>query len=446
MESKEVQSNPTKTQALYTHAKRRIPGGVQLLSKRPEMFAPGQWPAYFSEARGCEVWDLDGRHYFDMSHNSVGCCLLGYAHPEVSRAVTERIAKGSACTLNSPEEVELADRLCEIHPWARQVRFTRTGGEACAVAVRIARATTDRSLVIVCGYHGWHDWYLAANLGEGDALAGHLLPGLEPAGVPRELRGTTLTFPYEDREAFQALLDAHGGRCAAVIMEPCRHHDPEPGFLEFVRDGAHSAGALFILDEITIGWRLCFGGAHLRLGVNPDMAVFAKALGNGHPIGAVIGTEAAMKGAHNSFISSTNWTESVGPVAALATLTAMRENDVSGHVARIGALVQDLWREKSRAHGLSLNVPDGYPCLAGFSFDHAQANTLRTLYTQLMLERGFLAGPAIYPTLAHTEAIVMQYGDAMDEVFTEIAQALDAGNLDSRLKGSPAHVGFRRLL
>ncbi len=439
-------ANPSKTQALYAHAKRRIPGGVQLLSKRPEMFAPGQWPAYFREARGCEVWDLDGRHYFDMSHNGVGSCLLGYAHPDVSRAVTERIARGSACTLNPPEEVELADRLCEIHPWAEQVRFTRTGGEACAVAVRIARATTGRSLVAVCGYHGWHDWYLAANLGESDALAGHLLPGLEPAGVPRELRDTALTFSYGDRGAFLAVLDAHGDRCAAVIMEPCRHRDPEPGFLEFIRDGAHKAGAVLIFDEITIGWRLCYGGAHLRLGVYPDMAVLAKALGNGHPIGAVIGTRAAMEGAQASFISSTNWTESVGPVAALATLAAMRNSDVCGHVATIGASVQALWRDKGQAHGLPLNVPDGYPCLAGFSFDHERANALRTLYTQLMLERGFLAGPSIYPTLAHTEDIVTRYGEAMDEVFTEIARTLDAGNLDTRLTGGPAHEGFRRLL
>ncbi|HIA47430.1 MAG TPA: aminotransferase class III-fold pyridoxal phosphate-dependent enzyme, partial [Candidatus Hydrogenedentes bacterium] len=200
------------------------------------MFAPDIWPAYFREARGCEVWDLDGKHYYDMSHNGVGACLLGYGHPEVTEAVTKRIADGSCCSLNPPEEVELADELCAIHPWAERVRFARGGGEACAVAVRIARATTGRSVIAVCGYHGWEDWYLAANLGESDALSGHLLPGLSPVGVPRALRDTTVTFPYEDQSALDTIIDTHGENLAAIIMEPCRYHDPDPTFLAHVRD------------------------------------------------------------------------------------------------------------------------------------------------------------------------------------------------------------------
>jgi len=165
-----------RTQALYRRARAIIPGGTQLLSKRPEMFAPEQWPAYFSEARGCEVWDLDGRHYYDVSTHGIGACLLGFRDPDVTRAVQRRLAFGSFCTLNAAEDVELAVLLCELHPWAEQVRYARTGGEIMSVAVRIARATTDRSAVAVCGYHGWHDWYLAANLGETDALRGHLCP------------------------------------------------------------------------------------------------------------------------------------------------------------------------------------------------------------------------------------------------------------------------------
>jgi glutamate-1-semialdehyde 2,1-aminomutase len=168
------------TKALYVHAKRLMPGGTQLLSKRPEMFAPGQWPAYYREARGCEIWDLDGHHFYDLSTHGIGACLLGFRDPDVTRAVQRCVARGSFCTLNPPEEVELAQLLCELHPWASQARFGRTGGEIMATAVRIARATTDRSVVAICGYHGWHDWYLAANLGEEDSLRGHLLPGLNP--------------------------------------------------------------------------------------------------------------------------------------------------------------------------------------------------------------------------------------------------------------------------
>lgn len=435
----------TKTQDCYRRARERIPGGTQLLSKRPEMLAPDQWPAYFREARGCETWDLDGRHYYDFSTSGIGSCLLGFRDPDVTRAVQRRVELGSMCTLNAPEEVELADLLCAMHPWAEQARFARCGGEACAVAVRIARATTDRSVVAICGYHGWQDWYLAANLGESEALRGHLLPGLSPLGVPRELRGTAATFAMNDRAAFQAVLDRHGDRLAAVIMEPCRSQDPDPGFLEFVRDGAHRAGALLIFDEITIGFRLARGGAHMKFGIQPDMAVFAKALGNGHPMAAVIGTRAAMAGAHGSFISSTYWTESVGPVAALATLRRMQEVDVPAHVARVGARVQRFWEEGGRRYGLPVHV-GGYPCLAHFRFDHEKADVLRTLYTQQMLARGFLAGTGLYPTLAHTDAIVAQYGEAVEGVFKEIASLLAAGGDVARhLRGPVAHSGFRRL-
>ncbi|MBN1642028.1 MAG: aminotransferase class III-fold pyridoxal phosphate-dependent enzyme [Anaerolineae bacterium] len=436
----------TQTQELYVYAKKRLPGGTQLLSKRPEMLAPDRWPAYFREARGCEIWDLDGRRYVDMSTNCVGACLLGYRDPDVTRAVQRRINLGATCTLNAPEEVELADLLCEIHPWADQVRYARTGGETTTVAVRIARATTDRSLIAICGYHGWHDWYLAANLGDDDSLRGHLLPGLAPLGVPRELRGTALTFHYGDLDGFQRLIDDHGERLAAVIMEPCRYHDPPPSFLERVRDEAHRCGALLIYDEITIGWRLRYGGAHMGLGVYPDIACFAKALGNGHPVGAVIGTREAMQGAHGSFISSTYWTESVGPVAALATLHKMRQVDVPAHVARIGSAVSALWRRQGERHGVPVTIGDGYPCLAHFRFEHPQSEALRTLYTQLMLEQGYLAGTAIYPTMAHSDEVVARYGEAIDLVFAEIAAALAEGDVEARLKGPVAHSGFSRLL
>ena len=433
-----------RTQELYLKAKQRIPGGTQLLSKRPEMLAPNQWPAYFREARGCEVWDLDDRHYYDFSTNGIGSCLLGFRDPEVTSAVKRRIELGSMCSLNPPEEVELADLLCEIHPWAEQARFARCGGEACAIAVRIARATTDRSVVAICGYSGWQDWYLAANLGDTDALRGHLLPGLDPLGVPRELRSTTVPFFFNDQAGFQDLVDAHGERLAAVIMEPCRSHDPEPGFLEYVRDGTHRVGALLIFDEITVGWRLHHGGAHLKYGVEPDIAVFSKALGNGHPIAAVIGTREAMAGAQGSFISSTYWTESVGPVAALATIRKMRTSGVSEHVAHIGTQLQDLWNTVGARQGLPVQAA-GFPCLAHFKFDHPEAMTLRTLFTQGMLERGFLAGTGVYPTLAHTDAIVGRYAEALDEVFSWLAQALSEGDMSRLLKGPVAHSGFGRL-
>ncbi|MHB8897592.1 MAG: aminotransferase class III-fold pyridoxal phosphate-dependent enzyme [Thermoguttaceae bacterium] len=434
------------TQSLYRHAKVRIPGGTQLLSKRPEMFVPDQWPAYFREARGCEIWDLDGRHYYDFGIHGIGACPLGFRDPDVTRAVRRRLELGSFCTLNPAEEVQLADRLCGLHPWAHQARFTRSGGEAMAVAVRIARATTDRSVVAVCGYHGWHDWYLAANLGDEDALRGHLLPGLDPKGVPRELRGTAFTFTYNRREELERIVQGHGSRLAAVVMEPCRYHDPEPGFLEFARDVAHAAGALLVFDEITIGWRLALGGAHLKFGVDPDLAVFAKGLGNGHPIGAVLGTREAMRGAHESFISSTYWTDGLGPAAALATIDKLAAANLPAHAEQIGNLVKEAWRQAGRRHGVPVTVDDGYPALAHFSFQHEEAQVLKTLYIQQMLQRGILAAHAIYVSMAHTAERIDIYLRAIDEVFAELGDALRLGDVEKRLRGPVAHSGFRRLL
>ena len=434
------------TQDLYMHAKEIIPGGTQLLSKRPEMLAPGQWPAYFREARGCEVWDLDGKHYYDMSSNGIASCLLGFRDRDVTKAVKRRIALGSMCTLNPPEEVELAEMLCEIHPWAQQARFTRTGGETASVAVRIARATTDRSIIAICGYHGWHDWYLAANLGEDDTLRGHLLPGLDSFGVPSQLRNTTAAFSYNCKEEFITLMDRYGDKLAAVVMEPCRNNEPEAGFLELVRDSTRKYGALMIFDEISVGWRICFGGAHLKYGVNPDMAIFSKALGNGHPIGAVIGTREAMAGAQSSFISSTYWTESVGPVAAVATLKKMKDNDIPKYVADIGKSVIQHWKSSAARYKLPVLVDSVHDCLAHFAFKHESSEELRTLYTQMMLERGFLAGNGFNPTFSHNEQVVSYYGSAVEEVFCQIAEILKSGDIAKYLKGPVAHSGFKRLV
>ncbi len=431
-------------QELYARGRMRIPGGTQLLSKRPEMFAPGLWPPYSTEARGCEVRDLNGRRYRDFSIFGVGSCLLGFRDPDVTRAVKRRVNLGTMSSLNPPDEVELADLLCRMHPWAEKVRFARTGGESMAAAVRIARATTGRSLVAICGYHGWHDWYLAANLGADDTLRGHLLPGLEAFGVPAELRGTTLAFHYNDLEEFNAIMDAHGERLAVVVTEPCRNDPPQPGFMETLRERTRRARAVWIIDEISMGLRLARGGAHLRFGAQPDMAVFSKALGNGHPIGAIIGTAEAMEGAHCSFISSTYWTESVGPAAALATLRKMHRLDIPAYVARQGKIIVGHWQRIAKAHGLPIKT-GGFFAAPHFAFDHAEAQTLRTLFTQWMLDRGYLAGPMVFVSLAHTDALVAQYAEAVDEVFGLIARAIKEDNIASCLRGPIAHTGFSRL-
>lgn len=438
----------SETQELYHHAKKRIPGGVQLLSKSPEQYAPGQWPAYFKKAKGCEVWDLDDRHYYDFTTNGIGACLLGYADPDVTKAVVSRVENGSMCSLNPPEEVWLADRLCEIHPWAENVRFARTGGETCAVAVRIARATTGRDMVAICGYHGWSDWYLAANLADDHGLDGQLLPGLKPAGVVKGLTNSCITFNYENYEEFDSIMAEYGDRIACVIMEPVRHFLPDGSFLRYVKEKAHENGALLIFDEITIGWRYTFGGSHLMLGVDPDIATFAKAMGNGHPIGAVIGTKEAMDGAHDSFISSTYWTESVGPTAALATIDKIEKTKAWEYAAHVGKTVQVDWRNAAEAAGIRIEC-SGLPCLAHFNFTDDQERVLKTLYTVLMLKEGFLGNTAIYPTLAHTDEILSLHREVTGKVFDEIGSLMKKGGIEearAAIGGPVCLSGFARLI
>lgn len=443
----------SKTQKLYNYAKTIIPGGTQLLSKRPEMMAPNYWPAYFKEAKGCEVWDLDDKHYYDMSTNSVGACLLGYKDPDVTKAVIDRINKGSISTLNAPEDVYLADKLFEIHPWAQMARFARTGGETAAIAVRIARAATGKSKVAVSGYNGWHDWYIAANLGKDDEENGSILSGFYTDGVPLELRGTNIPFAqggminqHPSVKDFDGMIAEHGDSLAAIIMEPCRGKDPEPGYLEHVREETRKRGIVLIFDEISIGWRRNLGGAHLAFGVNPDIAIFSKAMGSGHPIGAAIGTREVMEAASSAFISSTYWTEAVGPVAALATIDKMIKTNVSAHARAIGLKIIDNFRTLGVKHNLPIKAEGGMPCLAHFEFDHELSQPLITLYIRLMLDRGFLSGPSTYVTLAHTPQIVEKYSEAMDEVFGEIAKHLEQGTVLDAIDGDTAYFGFKRLL
>ena len=441
---------PSKTEELYQRAKRRIPGGTQLLSKRPEMFLPDQWPAYYTRAKGCEVWDLDGRKYTDLTLSAIGACPLGFADPDVDAAVKGAIDNGTAATLNCPEEVELADVLCDLHPWADMVRYGRSGGEAMAIAVRIARAASGKDIVAFSGYHGWHDWYLAANLASDKGLDGHLLPGLDPAGVPRGLAGTALPWAYNDTAALDAIVAEHGPRIGAIVLEPVRYSDPAPGYLEHVRAVATRLGVPLIFDEITAGFRINVGGAHLNYGVTPDIAVFAKALANGYPMAAVIGTRAVMEAAQKSFISSTHWTERVGPTAALATIAKMKRLDVPRHNIAIGHLMRAGWARVAEQNGVPIQVK-GLPPLSSFAFvdaaaPHAQA--LSTLYTQKMLDHGFLASKAFYVTYAHQPAHVEAYLAAADDAFAGLRAALDGGAPDAivaALRGPLQHTGFRRL-
>ena len=430
-------------QKLWKRAKKTIPGGTMLLSKRPEMFLPDAWPSYYSKAHGCYVWDIEGNKYTDMSLMGVGTNILGYGNEQVDNAVRETISNGNMSTLNCPEEVYLAEKLIEMHPWADKVRFARSGGEANAVAIRIARCASGKDNVAICGYHGWHDWYLAANLSDDNNLDGHLLSGLNPKGVPSHLNGTVFPFDYNNLEQLKNLINTKN--IGTIKMEVMRNFEPEDGFLHKVRELATKNNIVLIFDECTSGFRETFGGLHKKFNVNPDIAMFGKALGNGYAITSIIGIESVMDAAQESFISSTFWTERIGPSAALKTLEVMSELKSWDKVTLKGKKVMLGWSKLKSKYELDILI-SGLPALATFSFGGKDSLSYKTYLTQEMLKRGYLASTSCYSCVSHTDEIIEEYLDNLDPIFQTIKKCelgeLDIGNL---LEGPVCHSGFQRL-
>ena len=431
-------------QKLYKRAKRIIPGGGMLLSKRPEMFLPDAWPSYFSKSKGCKVIDLDGNEYIDMSIMGVGTNILGYGHPEVDDAVLKAVKDGNMSTLNCPEEVYLAEKLVEMHPWSDMVRFARAGGEINSVAVRIARAATGKEKIAICGYHGWHDWYLSSNLHNDKNLDGHLLPGLQPNGVPRGLKGTTLPFKYNDIEGLEQLIKQNHGEIAAIKMEVSRNERPIDGYLKKVRDLATENNIVLIFDECTSGFRETFGGLHKKYSIEPDIAIFGKALGNGYAISACIGRREFMEATQKTFISSTFWTERVGPSAALKTLEIMEREKAWDKITKTGINICSQWKALAKKYHLKIKT-SGLPALGSFSFNSSDSLLYKTLITQEMLKKGYLATNSIYVCIDHNQNIVKNYFSELEPIFAVINECENGKNINTLLEGPVCHSGFKRL-
>ena len=432
-----------KGQNLYKKAKTLIPGGTMLLSKRPEMFLPDLWPSYFSKSKGCKVWDLDGKELLDMSIMGIGTNALGYGNDEVDSAVIETVKKGNMSTLNCPEEVFLAEKLMEINPWADMVRFARSGGEANSIAIRIARAASGKDNVAICGYHGWHDWYLSANHNGGDDLKSHLIPGLSPKGVPSNLKNSVFPFHYNN---YEELLDIVEKNDIGVIkMEVMRNFGPEDNFLQKVRDLATQKNIVLIFDECSSGFRETYGGIFKKFNVIPDMAMFGKTIGNGYALTAVVGKKSVMEAAQSTFISSTFWTERIGPTAALATLEIMEREKSWKTITAIGTKMQKGWKDLAKSHGLDITV-SGIPAMTTYSFNSENSAIYKTFITQEMLKKGFLASTNFYACTEHKEKHLNLYFEALDSVYATIAKCeSEVLNSNDLLDGPVCHSGFKRL-
>jgi len=429
-----------KGQDLYKKAKKLIPGGNMLLSKRPEMFLPDFWPCYFSKSKGCVVWDLDKNKYIDMSIMGIGTNILGYGHSEVDKAVLRTVQDGNMSTLNCPEEVFLAEKLIELHPWAEMVRYARTGGEANAIAIRIARAATGRDKVAICGYHGWHDWYLATNLQDSKGLEEHLLTGLEPNGVPRNLKGSVYPFSVNNIEQLRKIVSEN--KLAAVKMEVQRSIPPYPGFLEEVKSLCSKNGIVLIFDECTSGFRENLGGKHLKFKVNPDLAMFGKAIGNGYAINAIIGKRKYMKNAEKTFISSTFWTERVGSVAALSTIKYMEKNKTFKKIIAQGKKIKNKWKELSIKYKIDLDIisMDSIPIFL-FKTNH---EIKKKFIINEMLKEGILASNIIYVSISHTDEILKYYFRKLDKIFHKLS-IISKQNLEKEANKSLLLSHFKRM-
>jgi glutamate-1-semialdehyde aminotransferase len=432
-----------KGQDLYIKAKTLIPGGTMLLSKRPEMFLPDNWPSYFSKSKGCKVWDMDGNEFLDMSIMGIGTNTLGYGNDEVDAAVIETVRNGNMSTLSCPEEVYLAEKLVEINPWADMVRFARSGGEANAIAIRIARAASGKDQVAICGYHGWHDWYLSANHNDGDELSGHLIPGLEPNGVPKNLKGTVFPFHYNNIKELESIIQHND--IGVIKMEVVRNFGPEDNFLQKVRDIADKKNIVLVFDECTSGFRETFGGIYQKYGVEPDIAMYGKTIGNGYALTAVVGRRSVMEAAQKTFISSTFWTERIGPTAALSTLNVMERVKSWEIITAIGKKMQEGWHKLAKSYKLNITLA-GIPALTTYSFDYPDALAYKTLVAQEMLKKGFLASTSFYASTAHTDQNLESYFTALDDVY-QLIEKCESGRLSIHdlLEGPICHSGFKRL-
>ncbi len=429
-------------QKIWKRACKVIPGGNMLLSKRSELWLPEKWPAYYLKSKGANVWTLDNEKLVDMIF-AVGHNILGYANPIIEEEIIKVIKDGNMTSLNSAEEVKLAEKLIELHPWSEMVRFARSGGEANAIAIRIARAACGNPKVAICGYHGWHDWYLAANLTSDNSLENHLLPGLDPSGVPNSLKETIFTFEYNNYAQLEELVSKKN--IGIIKMEVSRNFGPKDNFLEKVRNLCNKKNIILIFDECTSGFRETNGGLHKLYNVEPDMAMFGKALGNGYAITAVIGKRSIMDAAQNTFISSTFWTERIGSVAGLKTISLMEETHSWKIISETGKRIKRTWQQIAENNSVPIEIT-GLDALCSFTIKHKDSIAFKTFITQEMLKKGYLAGNLIYVSIVHNDEILNGYFENINDIFNKIGNIIkDGDNIYNYLDGPVCHSGFTRL-
>lgn len=406
-------------QKFWIRAKEVIPGGTMLFSKNPDLYLPKKWPAYFSKTKGCDLWDLDGKKFQDIFLMGLGTNILGYSNSLVDKNVKKAINNGNLSSLNSKDEIILAEKLLSINPWAESVRFTRSGGEANAVAIRIARAYSGKDNIAVCGYHGWHDWYLSANLNKTDNLNSHIIKDLKVSGVPKKLQNTVFPFEYNDLQQLKKIVKTKN--IGTIKMEVERDNKPKNNFLKEVKKICKKNNIVLIFDECTSGFRETYGGLYLKYKVTPDICIFGKALGNGYAVNAIVGKKEIMNSINSTFISSTFWTERIGSVAALKTLEVMKQEKSWEKITKIGKFIKKNWQQIASSNNLKISIM-GLDALPKFNFVNENHLAYKTYVSQEMLKKNILAANVIYVSTAHTKNNLLKYFDNLDRIFKIISK------------------------
>lgn len=420
------------SQKLLARALRTVPLGSQTFSKSRTQYPAGVSPHFIVRGKGSHIWDVDGNEYVDFI-NSLAAVTLGYCDPDVDAAVRTQLDDGVIFSLPHPLEMKVSEKIASMVPCAEMVRFGKNGSDATAGAVRISRARTGRDHVIVCGYHGWQDWYIGATA--------------RNKGVPQSTRDLTHIFSYNDLASLEALFRQLPGQVACVIMEPMNIEEPRPGFLEDVRDMTHRYGAVLVFDETVTGFRYAKGGAQELFGVTPDLATFGKGLANGYPVSAIAGKADLMREMEEVFFSFTFGGEALSLAAALATLEKLEREPVIDTLWSRGRRVVEGVRTLITKHSLSAALSTGgKDCWSFLLFRDAAGCSqweLKTLFMQEVLVRGILTYGTHNMSYAHSDADVDRLLAVYDEVFALLGAAVKCGSVGDLLRTDPLVPLFR---
>jgi len=421
-----------KNKKLWNEGCKYIAGGNMLFSKRPDLYLPDKWPPYYLKAKGCEIIGMDKKKYIDTSMMGIGTNVLGYANKEVDDEVIKEIKNSNMSTLNSYHEVQLAKKLIQLHPWSSKVKFARSGGEANSIAIRIARVVKKNSPIAVCGYHGWHDWYLALNKKNNKKQFNeYLMKGIPEEGIPKELSKYIYPFFYNNLDTLKFLIKKK--RVRIIKMEVRRNILPKNNFLIKVKRLCEKNNCILIFDECTSGFRQTLGGLHKFYKVNPDICIFGKAIGNGFPLTAILGTEKVMKNVSKTFISSTFWTERTGSVAALKTIEIMERDKTWKTILKTSRKIKSEWMRIAKKNKIKIEI-FGIESILKFKFLSENNFIYKSIITEKMLEKGYLANTAFYISIAHTDKILKNYFFHLNNIFKIIKKIEDGDNYKKYFK------------